>query len=158
MARRLTAHNLIAVMGKLEDERGLPEHIRSDNGSEFIARVLQQWLARRRVKALYIEPGSPWQNGHVESFNGSLRDECPNRDSCSAPPHKPASKLWTPVTLRAPYAQSLNHQPFTHNINLTCHSIWTTNGGSITEFHLHGPSYLKKVINETAKFVAESKK
>lgn len=80
VARKLTAHDLIEVMERLEGERGLPEHIRSDNGSEFIARTLQQWLARRRVKTLYIEPGSPWQNGHVESFNGSLRDECLNRE------------------------------------------------------------------------------
>jgi transposase InsO family protein len=55
-------------------------HIRSDNGSEFIARVLQQGLAQRQVKTLYIEPGSPWQNGHLESFNGSLRDECLDRE------------------------------------------------------------------------------
>ena len=80
VARKLTAHDLIEVMEKLEAERGLPEHIRSDNGSEFIARVLRQWLAQRRIKTLYIEPGSPWQNGHVESFNGSLRDECLNRE------------------------------------------------------------------------------
>jgi len=80
VVRKLTAHDLIEVMEKLEAERGLPEHIRSDNGSEFIARVLQQWLARCQVKTLYIEPGSPWQNGHVESFSDSLRDECLNRE------------------------------------------------------------------------------
>ncbi len=80
VARKLTAHDLIEVMEKLESERGLPAHIRSDNGSEFIAKVLQKWLAQRRMKTLYIEPGSPWQNGHVESFNGSLRDECLNRE------------------------------------------------------------------------------
>jgi len=80
VARKLTAHDLIEVMEKLESERGLPAHIRSDNGSEFIAKVLQKWLAQRQVKTLYIEPGSPWQNGHVESFNGSLRDECLNRE------------------------------------------------------------------------------
>ena len=76
VARKLTAHDLVEVMERLVTERGAPEHIRSDNGSEFIARVLQQWLAQRSIKTLYIEPGSPWQNGHVESFNGSLRDEC----------------------------------------------------------------------------------
>ena len=54
--------------------------IRSDNGSEFVARVLQDWLAERQVKTLYIAPGSPWQNGHVESFHGSLRDECLDRE------------------------------------------------------------------------------
>ncbi len=80
VARKLTAHDLIEVMEQLVAERGAPEHIRSDNGSEFIARILQQWLAQRQVKTLYIEPGSPWQNGHVESFNGSLRDECLDRE------------------------------------------------------------------------------
>ena len=80
VARKLTAHDLIEVMDGLVAERGVPEHIRSDNGSEFIARILQQWLAQRGVKTLYIEPGSPWQNGHIESFNGSLRDECLDRE------------------------------------------------------------------------------
>ncbi len=80
VARKLTAHDLVEVMERLVTERGAPEHIRSDNGSEFIARVLQQWLAQRCIKTLYIEPGSPWQNGHVESFNGSLRDECLDRE------------------------------------------------------------------------------
>ena len=80
VARKLTAEDLIEVMERLVAERGAPAHIRSDNGSEFIARILQRWLAQRQVKTLYIEPGSPWQNGHVESFNGSLRDECLDRE------------------------------------------------------------------------------
>jgi len=79
-ARKLTAQDLIEVMERLVAERGVPAHIRSDNGSEFIARTLQAWLRQRGVKTLYIEPGSPWQNGHVESFNGSLRDECLDRE------------------------------------------------------------------------------
>ena len=79
-ARKLRAEDLIEVMERLVVERGVPAHIRSDNGSEFIARILQDWLKRRGVKTLYIEPGSPWQNGHVESFNGSLRDECLDRE------------------------------------------------------------------------------
>ncbi len=76
VARKLSAQDLIEVMERLVAERGVPAHIRSDNGSEFIAKTLQAWLKRQGVKTLYIEPGSPWQNGHVESFNGSLRDEC----------------------------------------------------------------------------------
>jgi transposase InsO family protein len=80
VARKLTAQDLVEVMERLVAERGAPEHIRSDNGSEFIARILQKWLAAHSVKTLYIEPGSPWQNGHVESFNGSLRDECLDRE------------------------------------------------------------------------------
>ena len=80
VARQLTAPDLITVMERLVAQRGVPRHIRSDNGSEFVARTLQAWLAERHVRTLYIEPGSPWQNGHVESFHGSLRDECLDRE------------------------------------------------------------------------------
>src|SRR5450631_2337793 len=55
--------------------RGIPEHIRSDNGPEFIAQELRKWLGKLGTKTLYIEPGSPWENGYCESFNGKLRDE-----------------------------------------------------------------------------------
>jgi len=58
--------------------RGTPEYIRSDNGSEFTAKAVREWLSRVRVKTLYIEPGSPWKNGYNESFNGKLRDELLN--------------------------------------------------------------------------------
>jgi len=58
--------------------RGIPENIRSDNGSEFVAKELRQWLAKLGTGTLYIEPGSPWENGYCESFNGKLRDECLN--------------------------------------------------------------------------------
>jgi transposase InsO family protein len=54
--------------------------LRSDNGSEFIAKIVQQWLAKNQVKTIYIDPGSPWQNGFVESFHGRFRDECLNRE------------------------------------------------------------------------------
>ena len=55
---------------------GVPEHIRSDNGSEFTAEKLRKWLSDVGAKTLYIEPGSPWENGYCESFNGKLQDEC----------------------------------------------------------------------------------
>ena len=55
--------------------KGVPEHIRSDNGPEFVARDLRKWLADTGAKTLYIEPGSPWENGYCESFNSKLRDE-----------------------------------------------------------------------------------
>ena len=58
--------------------RGIPEHIRSDNGPEFVAKQLRTWLAGVGAQTLYIEPGSPWENGYCESFNGKLRDECLN--------------------------------------------------------------------------------
>ena len=59
-------------------ERGAPDSIRSDNGSEFTADIIRGWLKRLGVKTLYIEPGSPWENGYIESFNGQLRDELLN--------------------------------------------------------------------------------
>ena len=67
-------------MEQLVAQRGVPAHIRSDNGSGFVARALQGWLADRQVKTLYIKPGSPWENGHIESFHDKLRGECLNRE------------------------------------------------------------------------------
>ena len=60
--------------------RGVPEHIRSDNGSEMTAKVMRNWLAQVGAKTLYIEPGSPWENGYIESFNGKFRDELLERE------------------------------------------------------------------------------
>ena len=60
--------------------RGASEHVRSDNGPEFIAKQLQRWLDQASVGTLYIQKGSPWENGYVESFNGKLRDELLNRE------------------------------------------------------------------------------
>ena len=57
---------------------GIPEHIRSDNGPEFVARQLMEWLRGLGTRPLYIEPGSPWENGACESCNGKLREECLN--------------------------------------------------------------------------------
>ena len=69
----------MGVRGRIEREirrvRGIPEHIRSDNGREFIAGELRKWLEKVGTGTLYIEPGSPWENGYCESFNGKLRDE-----------------------------------------------------------------------------------
>ena len=59
---------------------GIPKHIRSDNGPEFVAQAVRDWLSRLDVGTLFIEPGSPWENGYIESFNGKLRDELLNGD------------------------------------------------------------------------------
>ena len=56
------------------------QHLRSDNGPEFIAYAIVDWLAEQSIKTIYITPGSPWENGHIESFNDKLRDECLNRE------------------------------------------------------------------------------
>ena len=72
--RRITSEDVIDQMFQLIIFRGIPEHIRSDNGSEFTAKAVRGWLNRLGVKTLFIEPGSPWENGYIESFNGKLRD------------------------------------------------------------------------------------
>jgi transposase InsO family protein len=76
--RRLTSEDVIDRLFNLFVLRGIPEHIRSDNGPEFTAKAVRKWLARIGVKTLFIEPGSPWENGYIESFNGKLRDELLN--------------------------------------------------------------------------------
>jgi transposase InsO family protein len=78
VARRLNSHAVVEVLTDLFIERGVPVHIRSDNGPEFIARRVRDWLARLQVRPLFIEPGSPWENGYIESFNGKMRDELLN--------------------------------------------------------------------------------
>ena len=74
-ARRLNSYDLIETLVNLVLGTGIPEHIRSDNGPEFVAKQLRQRLAGLGAKTTYIEPGSPWENGCCESFNGKLRDE-----------------------------------------------------------------------------------
>ncbi len=78
--RRITSQDVIDQLFELIIFRGIPEHIRSDNGPEFTAKAVRGWLNRLGVKTLFIEPGSPWENGYIESFNGKLRDELLNRE------------------------------------------------------------------------------
>jgi|GEM_PF-4614081 len=60
-------------MGQAIERHGAPEYLHSDNGSEFIAKIVQKWFKEKQIKTLYIDPGSPWKNGFVESFHGRLR-------------------------------------------------------------------------------------
>jgi len=78
--RRLDSENVLECLEALFVSRGTPEFIRSDNGAEFTAKAVREWLARVNVKTLYIAPGSPWENGYIESFNGKLRDELLDRE------------------------------------------------------------------------------
>jgi putative transposase len=78
VARRFTGDDVLERLAWLFVTRGVPEHIRSDNGPEFTAKAVRRWLTEVGVKTLFIEPGSPWENGYVESFNGKLRDELLN--------------------------------------------------------------------------------
>ena len=76
--RRLDCQSVLAVLADLMVRRGVPDHIRSDNGPEFAAKAVREWIARVGARTLFIEPGSPWENGFIESFNGKLRDELLN--------------------------------------------------------------------------------
>ena len=78
--RKLNSHNVMDVLSQLFIKKGTPQYIRSDNGSEFIAKQLRCWLKRHWINTLFIEPGSPWENGYIESFNGKLRDELLKRE------------------------------------------------------------------------------
>jgi len=78
VARRLRSQDVLDQLYELFIRRGIPDHIRSDNGPEFTAKVVREWLAKIGVTTLFIEPGSPWENGYVESFIGKLRDELLN--------------------------------------------------------------------------------
>jgi putative transposase len=80
VGRKIKNQDVIDLLFNLFIFRGIPEHIRSDNGPEFTTRAVRKWLARLGVKTLFVEPGSPWENGYIESFNGKLRDELLNRE------------------------------------------------------------------------------
>jgi len=80
VARSIKSQDVLESLAELFVHRGTPGHIRSDNGPEFTAQAVREWLGRVDVKTLFIEPGSPWENGYVESFNGKLRDELLNRE------------------------------------------------------------------------------
>lgn len=73
--RSVTSEDVINTLARLFSERGVPQCIRSDNGPEFIANSIRHWLTKLKVETLYIQPGSPWENGYAESFHSRLRDE-----------------------------------------------------------------------------------
>ena len=80
VARSLKTEDVQAALTDLFCRRGVPVHLRSDNGSEFSNKQIRTWLSELGAKTLFIEPGSPWENGYIESFNGKLRDELLNRE------------------------------------------------------------------------------
>ena len=80
VGRQLDSAQVLITLWQAMAVYGIPAYIRSDNGSEFIARKIQTWLKDNHIKTLYIDPGSPWQNGYIESFHSRFRDECLNRE------------------------------------------------------------------------------
>ena len=79
-ARKMRSDDVLELLTELFTLNGVPDHIRSDNGPEFTAKAVRSWLPKVGVQTLFIEPGSPWENGYCESFNGKLRDELLNRE------------------------------------------------------------------------------
>ena len=96
--RALRAADVLAWLERTIGEHGAPAFLRSDNGPEFIAKEVQRWLAANQIKTIYIDPGSPWQNGFVESFHGRFRDECLNQE-----------QLWTLTEARVVIADFRHH-------------------------------------------------
>jgi putative transposase len=95
VARRINSLGVLETMADAMLVRGVPEHIRSDNGPEMTAKAVRSWLAGVGAKTLYIEPGSPWENGYCESFNGKLRDELLNGEIfCSLKEAKVLIEQW----------------------------------------------------------------
>jgi len=80
VARHLTATDVIVTLDRLFKEHGAPRYLRSDNGPEFVAHAVKDWLTKSSVATLYIEPGAPWQNAYSESFNSRFRDELLDRE------------------------------------------------------------------------------
>jgi putative transposase len=78
--KRISGRDVLETLDELMQEYGMPEYIRVDNGPEFVSKELRKWLEEKGVKVIYIEPGKPWQNGYIESFNGKFRDECLNQE------------------------------------------------------------------------------
>ena len=112
VARKLNSQDVLRVLARLFVRQGVPEYIRSDNGSEFTAKAVRGWLGRLDVKTLFIEPGSPWENGYVESFNGKLRDELSNREIfCSLWEAKVLIERWRKEYNRVRPHSSLGYRP-----------------------------------------------
>ena len=102
VGRSLRSPHVIECPGDLMVQRGVPEHLRSDNGPEFTARAVRLWLQGVGATTLFITPGSPWENGYVESFNGKLRDKLLNRELFAT--------LWEVQVLTEQWRHEYNHQ------------------------------------------------
>jgi len=149
IARRLKAIDVIDVLSDLFILRGIPGHIRSDNGPEFAAEAVREWITAVGAKTAYIERGSPWENGYIESFNARLRDELLNgeifytlreaqivieswrRNYNTVRPHAslrykpPAPEVFVPAFVAWPArlqrSRSVGHSGHETNLKLTCH-------------------------------------
>jgi putative transposase len=111
VARRINSLGVIETLADVMLTKGIPEHIRSDNGAEMTSRIVRQWLAGLGSKTLYIEPGSPWENGYCESFNGKLRDECLNQEIYSLKEARVVIEQWRGQYYTVRPHSSLGYRP-----------------------------------------------
>ena len=110
--RSIRASDVIETLAGLMMDQGVPEHIRSDNGPEFTARAIREWLGAVGAGTLYIESGSPWENGYVESFNGKLRDELLDREVfCTLPEVQVLAEQYRQTYNRIRPHSSLGYRP-----------------------------------------------
>ncbi len=128
-ARSLPAAKVIGVLSRLFAQHGAPEFLRSDNGPEFIAHQLKQWLAGTGPETIYIDPGSPWQNAYGESFNGKLRDECLNVETfTSLAEARVIIEQW-----RRDYNQERPHSSLGYQTPLEFKAAWHAQHGASAE-------------------------
>ena len=124
VARKLKAIDVIDVLSDLFILRGVPGHIRSDNGPEFIAKAVQEWISAVGAKTAYIAPGSPWENGYVESFNARLSDELLDRETSRLSTRgRSSSRAGAVITLPSASTQPLatRHRPLRCSCQLSPH-------------------------------------
>lgn len=130
--RGMTARDLIDVLAQVMLIRGVPGHIRSDNGPEFIAQAMRRYLEAAGVGTLYIEPGSPWENGYAESFNGKLRDELLNAELFA--------DLREAKALGAAWQNQYNHRRPHSSLNYRTPAAYAATCRSETDSHALGVS------------------
>ena len=112
VARRIRSGDVLDQLYELFLTRGIPEYIRSDNGPKFAAKAVRRWLNRLDVTTLFIEPGSPWENGYVESFIGKMRDELLNGEVLDTPDEaKVLVEAWRKIYNRLRPHSSLGYRP-----------------------------------------------
>jgi len=139
--RHITSQDVIDQLFELIIFRGIPEHIRSDNGPEFTAKAIRGWLNRIGVKTLFIEPGSPWENGYIESFNGKSRDELLNREIFTTLTEaKVLIEQWRREYNQVRPHSSLGYRPPAPEIRIPV--ILTLQSGSGSIGHHHFPTNL----------------
>ena len=111
VARKQSSRDVLRMLAGLMLRHGIPKHIRSDNGPEFVAKAVREWLSRLEVESLFIEPGSPWENGYIESFNGKLRDELLNGEILTTLTEaKVLTELWRREYNQVPHS-ALGYKP-----------------------------------------------